>query len=143
MLPKPVIDNGVAYYHLLTATNSSSHESTCSINDSEKIVLPAAKFNICVTTGSYRYGDYELQFYAETDSQPTVKKRVAKKHTKYRAEAGYQRVTPDFVDQWFKIGYQLAELIHYPISALEQPVHETQPAVEIHNLADMLVYREM
>ncbi len=63
---------------------------------------------------------------------------MAKKQTKYRAEAGYQRVTPEFIDAWFKIGYQLAALIHYPIEAFE-PVKPAGPAVEITHLADMLL----
>lgn len=132
-LPKPVHDNGVLYYHVLQLPINSSREVTCSINDTEKVVLPNAFADFVITKGSWKYG-YELQIIGETTKKPFIKKRVDKKQTKARAELCFE-LTHELADRLRIVAAQIDNAL------LEEEKYFTKssgPAVEINSLADIL-----
>lgn len=74
--PAPKIRNAACFYDLLVAP-TTSHLTTATVNDKEKLVFHDSMFSIGLVTNSYKYGS-ELQFIAYSRKPPTLEKRVEK-----------------------------------------------------------------
>jgi len=86
-LPQAKIRNGARYYDLLV-TPTTSHLTTATVNDKQKLVFHDSMFAIGLVTDSYKYGS-EVQFISFTRKAPELKRRVDKDHEYYRVECGY------------------------------------------------------
>jgi hypothetical protein len=86
-IPTPKIRNGARYYDLLVSP-TTSHLTTATVDNKEKLVFPDSTFAIGLVTDSYKYGS-EVQFIAYTRKAPVLKARVDKEHGWYRLECGY------------------------------------------------------
>jgi hypothetical protein len=53
--PAPKVRKGAYYYDLLVS-ETTSHETTATVNDKEKLVFHDSKFAIGLLTHSYKYG---------------------------------------------------------------------------------------
>ncbi len=91
VIPQPKIRNGARYYDLLV-TPTTSHLTTATVNDKEKLVFQDSKFAIGLVTDSWKYGS-EVQFISFTRKAPQLKRRVDKDHEYYRVECGYLPAT--------------------------------------------------
>jgi hypothetical protein len=131
--PQPKIRNGAKYYDLLV-TPTTSHLTTATVNDKEKLVFPDSMFSIGLVTHSWKYGS-ELQFVAFSRKPPMLEKRVDKEHSYYRLECGYLPGTHETANKLREIANQLDAIIGY-----SEPVvsYSTKPKKEIKFVADIL-----
>ena len=86
-LVAPKIRNDARYYDLLV-TPTTSHLTTATVNDKEKLVFHDSLFSIGLVTESWKYGS-ELQFVSFSRKAPTLERRVDKEHEYFRVECGY------------------------------------------------------
>jgi hypothetical protein len=91
VLPEPKIRNGARYYDLLV-TPTTSHLTTATVDDKQKLVFHDSKFAIGLVTDSWKYGS-EVQFISFSRKAPKIKRRVDKDHEYYRVECGYLPAT--------------------------------------------------
>jgi hypothetical protein len=135
-IPQPKIRNGAYYYDLLVSP-TTSHLTTATVNDKEKLVFHDSIFAIGLVTDSYKYGS-EVQFISYSRKAPELKRRVDKDHGYYRLECGYLeashetaqslRRAADIIDA--VIGYSVRQNIVYRESKPSRIVDEHTPLAE-------------
>jgi hypothetical protein len=114
-VPSPKIRNGARYYDLLV-TPTTSHLTTATVNDREKLVFYDSLFSIGLVTDSYKYGS-EVQFIAYSRKAPELKQRVDKEHGYYRLECGYLPATHETADELRNVANLIDQIICYePVS---------------------------
>jgi hypothetical protein len=121
--PAPKVRNGAYYYDLLVS-ETTSHETTATVNDKEKLVFH----------DSYKYGS-EVQFMAYSSRVPELKRRVDKENGWYRLECGYLPGSHETADRLRDVADKIDAVIGYSepvVSYLVKPK-------EIKNLADVLI----
>ena len=133
MLAQPKIRNGAYYYDLLV-TPTTSHLTTATVNDKEKLVFHDSNFSIGLVTESWKYGS-ELQFVAFSRKPPVLEKRVDKEHNYYRLECGYLPGTHETADKLREVADQIDLIIGYSEPVIE---YSSKPKKEIKMLADIL-----
>ncbi len=117
-LVSPEIRNGARYYDLLV-TPTTSHLTTATVNDREKLVFHDSLFSIGLVTESWKYGS-EVQFVAFSRKQPTLERRVDKNHEYYRIECGY-----------FKGDHNTAQLLRDVADKIDQIIGYSEPVVYV------------
>ena len=110
-IPQPKIRNGAYYYDLLV-TPTTSHLTTATINDKEKLVFHDSTFAVGLVTDSYKYGS-EVQFIAYSRKAPELKARVDKEHGYYRLECGYLPGTHETADLLRNVADQIDAILCY------------------------------
>ena len=133
-LPTPRIRNGAGYYELLN-TPTTSHLTTATINDKEKLEFQNSFFTVDLVTHSYKYG-MELQFKSWTTTPPKVKPRVDKEHGYYRLECGYLPGSHETAEKLREIADQIDMIIGYSEPIVE---YSSRPRREIKSLLDVLI----
>jgi hypothetical protein len=131
--PAPKLRNGACYYDLLV-TPTTSHLTTATVNDREKLVFYDSTFSIGLVTNSYKYGS-ELQFIAYSRRAPEFKARVDKEHGYYRLECGYLPGTHETADLLRHVANQIDAILDYsePTVTVNRKVFN-----ENSNLAELL-----
>lgn len=110
-LPQAKIRNGAKYYDLLV-TPTTSHLTTATINDRDKLVFRDSQFSIGLVTDSWKYGA-EVQFVAFTRKQPEVKRRVDKDHEYFRVECGYLVGSHDTAEMLRRVADKIDAILGY------------------------------
>ncbi|MFA5365974.1 MAG: hypothetical protein WC325_12395, partial [Candidatus Bathyarchaeia archaeon] len=105
------IRNGAEYTDLLVVP-TTSHLTTATVNDKEKLVFPDSNFAIQLVTNSYKYGE-ELQFVAWSRQAPVIASRCNQEHEYYRLECGYLPATHETADTLREVADKLDHLIGY------------------------------
>ena len=110
-IPKAKMCNGVNYYDLLVSP-TTSHLTTATINDKEKLVFNDSTFAIGLVTNSYKYGS-EVQFISYSRRAPVLERRVDKDHEYYRLECGYLLGSHETAEKLRNVADQLDLIIGY------------------------------
>ena len=134
VIPEPKVRNGACYYDLLVSS-TTTHLTTATINDKEKLVFNDSTFAIGLVTNSYKYGS-ELQFIAYSRKAPELKARVDKEHGYYRLECGYLPGSHETAEKL----RDCADMID-AITGFSEPVVEysSKPRPVIKSLLDVLI----
>jgi hypothetical protein len=119
VLPEPKQRNGANYYDLLV-TPTTSHLTTATVNDKEKLVFPDSTFSIGLVTNSWKY-EAELQFLSYSRKPPTLERRVDKEHTYYRLECGYLPGTHETAQQLRDIADKIDAILAYNEPTVSYP----------------------
>lgn len=110
-VPHPKIRNGARYYDLLVSP-TTSHLTTATVNDKQKLVFHDSLFAIGLVMDSYKYGS-EVQFISFSRRVPELKPRVDKEHGYYRVECGYLPASHETADQLRNVADQIDAIIGY------------------------------
>ena len=110
-VPQAKIRNGAYYYDLLVQP-TTSHLTTATVNDKEKLVFPDSTFAIGLVTDSYKYGS-EVQFISYSRKAPELKRRVDKDHEYYRLECGYLPGTHETAQKLRDVADQIDAIVGY------------------------------
>ena len=108
---EPKIRYGAYYYDLLISP-TTSHLTTATINEKEKLVFQDSTFAIGLVTNSYKYGS-EVQFIAYSRKAPESKPRVDKEHGWYRLECGYLPGTHETAQKLRDVADQIDVILSY------------------------------
>jgi hypothetical protein len=108
---QPKIRNGACYYDLLV-TPTTSHLTTATVNDKEKLVFHNSTFSIGLVTNSWKYGS-EVQFTAFSREAPVLERRVDKDHAYYRLECGYMEASHETANKLRDVADQIDQIICY------------------------------
>jgi hypothetical protein len=135
--PEPKIRNGAYYYDLLVMP-TTSHLTTATVNDKEKLVFYDSTFAVGLVTNSYKYGS-ELQFIAFSRKAPELKARVDKEHGYYRLECGYLPGTHETAEQLRNVADQIDAIINYEPVTFQVQSRSTCVLNEHTKLAEILI----
>ena len=96
----------------MLVSSATSHLTTATVNDKEKLVFPDSTFTIGLVTNSYKYGS-EVQFISYSRKAPELKRRVDKEHGYYRLECGYLPGTHETADLLRHVANQIDAILDY------------------------------
>lgn len=105
------IRNGARYYDLLVIP-TTSHLTTATVNDREKLVFHDSLFSIGLVTESWKYGS-EVQFVSFSRKAPTLERRVDKEHEYFRVECGYLPGTHETAELLRDVANKIDSIIGY------------------------------
>ena len=121
---QPKIRNGAFYYDLLVSP-TTSHLTTATVNEKEKLVFYDSMFSIGLVTNSWKYGS-ELQFVSFSRKPPVLERRVDKEHGYYRLECGYLPGTHETAQKLRNVADQIDTIIRYDEPKVSYPCKSKQ-----------------
>jgi hypothetical protein len=137
-IPEPRLRNGAYFYELLL-TDTTSHLTTATINDKEKLVFADSKFSINLITDSWKYGT-ELQFTAFSRKAPVLKHRTDKEHDYYRLECGYLPGDHETADKLREMADMIDAIVGYsPVTFQVDPRPPLKVLDKDFRLEDVLI----
>ena len=134
---QPKIRNGAYFYDLLVSP-TTSHLTTATVSDREKLVFYDSMFSINLITNSFKYGS-ELQFTAFSREQPVLERRVNKEHGYYRLECGYLPASHETAENLRVVADQIDSIIGYSDPVVSYSAGTLRVFNKHSNLAEILL----